>query len=1300
MSPNNMKNKTKEESVFNQFTNQYSLSKTLRFELKPVGNTEQMLLDNGIVEIDKERKDRYEKTKPFFDRLHQEFINESLQNKTLKSLVNYDSFYKNWKEDKNDKNLKIKLESKEKEIREEIVSLFDKKAGEWSERFSEEIKLKKVSHEFLFENAVFAVLQEKYGKDADTIIDGKSIFESWDKWSGYFKKFFETRKNFYKSDGTTTAVATRIVNDNLRRFCENISFYKSLKQSKIDLSELESNYSINLDDIFNLNYYNLCLNQEGIDIFNEIIGGDKGQNKKGVNQYINEYKQKTGEKLSRLKKLDKQIGSDKENFIELIDSDEKLKTNIENFVNYSKDKIKLFDKSVLSLTKAESQNLTGIYFRKEAINTITRRWFRRHEKISASLIESLKSSGYKNVKFDPKSEEYKFPDFVSWESIKFAIEKLANEDEDLWKEFYNNEIKDFNNQNPWQQFLSIFVFEYNNLKSGVDKNKDKTLDVIMSEIETLLDSQKFEQNEQTTEIIKTYFDRILNIYRFAKYFSLEKSRQWNPDGLETDDFYVDYELFYSDAYEQIVKVYDKVRNYLTKKPFSTEKWLLNFENPTLADGWDKNKESDNTAVILRKDGSYYLAVMDKGNNNIFKSVTLATFGYEKMVYKLFPDPSKMMPKVCFSKKGLDFFKPSEEIINIYNNDKFKKGDTFSVESMQKLIDFYKSALTSYEGWLMYDFKKIKNTSEYVDNIGEFYKDVAEGGYKIHFDVIDSEFIETKNNEAKLYLFKIHNKDWNLKDGKNKTGTKNSHTHYFEHVFSAENKNNNFPIKLNGEAELFFRPSTSKEKLGARYDKNGNVVTKNRRYSVNKILFHVPITLNRTSLETKKFNQTINKEIANNPKINIIGIDRGEKHLAYLSVINQKEEILEIKSLNKIKGIDYAKLLEERAKERERARRDWKSVEQIKDLKKGYISNVVREIADFIIKYNAIVVFEDLNMRFKQVRGGIEKSVYQQLEKALIDKLSYLVDKNEINPEKAGHILKAYQLTEPFESFQKMGKQTGILFYTQAEYTSQTDPLTGFRKNLYLSNSATVEKIKDFIKKIDEFGWSEEKKSFYFKYNPKNFVDKKLQKDITAKDWVIFANVPRIKRERKNGYWEAVSVNPNDELVRLFELWNFDQIYAVDMKDQIFQMFEDKRLDGTKEFDGRNRNFWQSFIYLFNLILQLRNSTATQFKKNDEGEVIDIIEGVDFISSPVEPFFCTEGGKYTEGFVNMAGMENKFIGDEDTKKKFKSEFNGDANGAYNIARKGVMILKSITKNPEKPELFIGRSDWDEFTQSKQ
>ena len=44
-------------------------------------------------------------------------------------------------------------------------------------------------------------------------------------------------------------------------------------------------------------------------------------------------------------------------------------------------------------------------------------------------------------------------------------------------------------------------------------------------------------------------------------------------------------------------------------------------------------------------------------------------------------------------------------------------------------------------------------------------------------------------------------------------------------------------------------------------------------------------------------------------------------------------------------------------------------------------------------------------------------------------------------------------------------------------------------------------------------------------------------------------------------------------------------------------------------------------------------------------------------------------------------------------EFEYPTSGDANGAYNIARKGMMMLERIKEKPGKPDLLIRDVDWD-------
>jgi CRISPR-associated protein Cpf1 len=334
---------------------------------------------------------------------------------------------------------------------------------------------------------------------------------------------------------------------------------------------------------------------------------------------------------------------------------------------------------------------------------------------------------------------------------------------------------------------------------------------------------------------------------------------------------------------------------------------------------------------------------------------------------------------------------------------------------------------------------------------------------------------------------------------------------------------------------------------------------------------------------------------------------------------------------------------------------------------GYISQVVHKLADLIIKHNAIIVFEDLNMRFKQIRGGIEKSIYQQLEKALIDKLNFLVNKKEINPEKAGHLLKAYQLTAPFTTFQEMGKQTGIIFYTTASYTSKIDPATGWRPNLYL-RKGNAELNKKNILTFSKIEFANNR--FEFTYDLKKFIQDKDAKFPEKTEWTVCSSVERFRWNRnlnnnKGGYEHYKDLT--DEFKKLFQYFNFD--ISVDILAQVENL----------ETKG-NEKFFDNFIFFFQLVCQIRNTQ--QEKEGNEN---------DFILSPVEPFFDS---RKTENFEKEFGVLPK---------------NGDENGSYNIARKGILILQKI-KNWEKenqkleklgkkikkfPELFVSNSEWDNF-----
>ena len=1335
----------KEKSIFDEFTNQYSLLKTLRFRLRPIWNTQQMLDDERVVQNDELRRKKYDAVKPWFDKLHGEFIQEALSNFKFSDLRSYKSALDELRKDRKSTEKKVALTKKEASLREEIVRRFDKTANDWSKNSRyEKLGLKKSGIGMLFEAGVFELLKKRFEGAEGTVVDGLNIFGDWDKWSGYFKKFFETRKNFYKQDDTSTAVAYRMVNQNLRRFCENIHAFQEIRK-KVDISEINANFKVSCADMFSLENYSRCLLQDGIDLYNKIIGRElrgKDEEIKGINELVNKYRQDNkDEKLYFLKPLDKQILSEKEAFILSIENDTDLLSKLKDFYQNAESRVTLFRKLIADIAQNHSPyDLSKIYLSKETLEHNASRWFMSYESFERGLFavvaERENKQNYESMrthkddsKINDKDGKLSFPDFIKCSDIK---EGLTKQEGRLWKEKYYEDIPGLEKESDkFKQLLYVIQFELEQqcLRKVTDKETGKQAevgyDIFKKPIAGLI-FQDVPIDSKAKINIKNFADATLSIYQMAKYFAVEKRRQW-LDQYDLDErFYKStdigyYTNFYLDAFEQLVRPYNLFRNYLTKKPYSTGKWLLSFENKTLADGWDKNKETANGAIILRKDGRYYLGIMKEGCKGLFTdkykkeiATDVQSGAYEKMVYKQVADASKdihnlvLMPNgkaVRFTKmENKQKYWPAE-ITKIKEKKSYAK-ESFDRHDFEVFVEYMKKCAISYWSDFSFNFSPTKD----YKNIKSFTDEIEKSGYKISFASISEPYIKEKNEEGELFIFEIHNKDWNLKEGKPKTGTKNLQTLYFEELFSKENEQTNFPFKLNGEAELFFRPKTEEEKLGYKVwdtkvkrwtkidKKEKGALVDRRRYAEDTILFHCPITLNRVSENKTKsdIDTDVRKMVASDSSnICIIGIDRGEKHLAYYSVVDQSGKILETDTLNAIgrdgagKPVKYAAKLDRKMQEREASRRDWTDIEAIKDLKQGYISQIVRKIADLIIKYKAIIILEDLSTRFKQVRSGIEKSVYQQLEKALIDKLSFLVRKGEKDIKQAGHILRAYQLSAPVAAFRDMGKQTGIIFYTQAGYTSKTCPECGYRRNIKC-RFESIAQAKKLIEKLEVVNYDAKADAFTLRYSLKKLFDlsqdeerrlsNELHVKIPRKDIFTLSTKNALRYKWYSRYSEKVDVH---------------KLGVSEYKGEVQE--SETKTGIIKEFN------------LTEYIKSLLEIVRIDYKNRDiKKQILSTVSEKGFYEDFLFALFLL-----TETRHSISGTDTDYIQcpecEFDSRKGFQGvkEFNGDANGAYNIARKGIVVLDKIRQfgkhtNLAKMswgDLSISIQEWDKFTQNK-
>ena len=86
---------------FHGFSNLYPVSKTLRFELQPIGRTRENIEKGELLRQDEQRTQDYKKVKHFIDEYHKQFIKDRLWDFKLplkdegkrNSLEEYQHFY-------------------------------------------------------------------------------------------------------------------------------------------------------------------------------------------------------------------------------------------------------------------------------------------------------------------------------------------------------------------------------------------------------------------------------------------------------------------------------------------------------------------------------------------------------------------------------------------------------------------------------------------------------------------------------------------------------------------------------------------------------------------------------------------------------------------------------------------------------------------------------------------------------------------------------------------------------------------------------------------------------------------------------------------------------------------------------------------------------------------------------------------------------------------------------------------------------------------------------------------------------
>lgn len=236
----------------------------------------------------------------------------------------------------------------------------------------------------------------------------------------------------------------------------------------------------------------------------------------------------------------------------------------------------------------------------------------------------------------------------------------------------------------------------------------------------------------------------------------------------------------------------------------------------------------------------------------------------------------------------------------------------------------------------------------------------------------------------------------------------------------------------------------------------------------------------------------------------------------------------------------------------------------------------------------------------------------------------------------------------------------MVFYIPAWNTSKIDPVTGF-VNFIHPKYENIMAAREFIGKFDNICYNAEQD--YFEFHINNYTAFNPKAKSSRQDWVICTKGKRIRNFRdpdNNNEWTSEEIDLTKEFKVLFD------DYGIDYHSHLFESIL-KQVKKDFFYYGNEKERKPSLFPLLKLTLQLRNS----FIKSD----------IDYILSPV----ADKNGAFYDSRTCADYLPD----------------NADANGAFNIARKGLMLVKRILSTPidQNLSLTISNEEWLQYAQPK-
>lgn len=780
---------------FNDFTKKSQVIKSARFELIPCGATRAYLEEHNVIENDIKRKNNVSLVKEISDDFIKEFLtiigNSVYDWTSLESAFGTPGY-----------------RSAAERVKTEIASDITTKFAAYVSARADEYGIEKVvwpSAGFV-ENLlpIYANRTEKFCKMAYKNAISSLKNASTALFKGNFAKY-----NFIISGTQKGSVADRAF--------ENFEIFEYNKALLGKYGE-----KLNLADKYECMTGNArtCMNtfisQNGIDRYNNLVGAEYNASgectAEGLNQIINKYNQENPDsKVPYLKQMHKQI---------LIDAAPAFSTEtIEDAaaLKSSLDAVHELYAGIAENVKILVDNIGKLYLCKDVYvtneckrdisNSLCGEWNYIENIQKFNIIEKLKKD-YFTLKGKEKSVLTKKDEDVIKKVVKYQVMSAAEID-NILNEISSVDVKGY------------FSHLYSDCRQNADLAYDKMLNC---KFWTVKAKPQWEENV----FVQKYIDSALAMANIVNNFVTDAAKvNCNVDMAEQIEVL-------NVRRKELNKLYNLIRNYLTKKPEQDAKKAaaqLMFGRPNhLQQTWNNKqagKFGNPDAAILEYDGIFYYMVSAAAEQKL--GIPLVekegrdsrTDYYNYLSTKKCIKLSMGLPKQTFSsKKALDFYKTAAS-----DDEKFKipvgestmivtkrmydnyNAKTFRTDEKAKiaLIDFAKEFLSKDSSFKVYDFSSLKPSCEYA-TYGEFCNDVDAIAFRVECKYISKTAVDEGIERGKLYLFKINNQDMYKPREKCKDKTSLRFRAVIERMFDGDNS-----IIINNAPQIMYRPAIIERK---------------------------------------------------------------------------------------------------------------------------------------------------------------------------------------------------------------------------------------------------------------------------------------------------------------------------------------------------------------------------------------------------------------------------------------------------------------------------------------------------------